>query len=642
MANRGDEADGRALPTSGEFCVYEMQGLEQLSHLRKQSSSQARRQQSVREAAAKAAWSRPRQRVASFLCSSRFEALVGVLIFCNFVLIVIETDLSAKCVDRGDSTKECVPPWLSGSNYAMLACYTLELVMRAYVDRERLFLTMWNIFDTVIVVSGYVDLAIEALQVQKLPGLQMLRVFRLTRLLRAARFLRIFPELNSLLRGFTSAMATMVWGFVSLVLLLLIWGIVAVELIQPASVAADLESERCRKAFSSVFEAIIILFQTLVAGDAWGECALPIINGAPGMLAVFMAMLVCVNLGFTNLVLSVIVERAAEAQRLDVQQQMLEQQRRKRDAERRLDEVCLQMDTNEDGVLSLDELIRAYTDNKEFRECLEVLDVDSQHLKDLFTLMDTDGSGDVSYDELVRYIHRADSFDMRRQMMFLKLQMQDVSRRIKDNLEMSVLPMVEMLRVLVGEKGYYASPRRCNCQTALPRDARPNEPPLPPPMLDEELAACRRDLERRLAELEQQLQATRSHQSPISSDLQKSAVGAGRSEDADAFPSHTWPASNGRYNKDMNGDLWEAAQTQWGVREGGLEEEEPPAPEQNPTSSPSAGLEQQRQHPASEVLNNLNWSDAGSKMSSKSSGCRSPLRLGVEQFVINGHEQSRI
>merc|ERR1711959_43308 len=104
-----------------------------------------------------------------------------------------------------------------------------------------------------------------------------------------------------MVHGFASAMMSMFWGFVMMVLLLTIWSILTVELLHPMNVDLDhTETAYCREAFSSVADCTLLFFQTVVAGDSWGLCVLPLVKEHPLSFAVFAGVLFTVQIGFTN------------------------------------------------------------------------------------------------------------------------------------------------------------------------------------------------------------------------------------------------------------------------------------------------------------------------------------------------------
>lgn len=359
-----------------------------------------------------------------------FEASIQIVILFNFVVVLMETELGAQCWQQ---TSSCVPIWIAVMNYLLLAIYTLEASARCYAYRWNALKNKWTVFDITIVVFGYIDLILtELVDSDLIPNANMLRVARVARLLRSARLLRFLPELHSMVRGFMHAMSAMLMGFVGILALLVFWAVIAVNFVHPVNMSLVHENsdEYCHRAFESMFRAIILLFQGLVAGDSWGRCAIPIVLEAPMTFIIFAGSLITIQLGFTNLILASIVERGAEARAADREAQASAKVARKRQAEAHLRDICEDLDTDEDGLLTLQELLQGYTDNEHFKSCMVMLDISQEEMTDFFSVMDADNSGEVSYEEFIAYIHRAGSNDVRNQLMYMEMQMNEMMKRL--------------------------------------------------------------------------------------------------------------------------------------------------------------------------------------------------------------------
>lgn len=63
----------------------------------------------------------------------------------------------------------------------------------------------------------------------------VLRLLRVARIFRVAKILRRFPVLMNFIGGFVGAMQAMFWGLVLILILLVMWSLMAVELIYPES-----------------------------------------------------------------------------------------------------------------------------------------------------------------------------------------------------------------------------------------------------------------------------------------------------------------------------------------------------------------------------------------------------------------------
>jgi len=362
----------------------------------------------------------PRHATAKSLIESTFaEYALALIIMTNLLIIIMEADHSGECESEGKGEKCPTVMLHSVMNYVFLVIYTLESFARLYVYGRSFCTDLWNPFDLVIVVAGYMDIILRSFvdeQDLDLNTLSILRLFRIARLARTIKIFRHMPELQAMIRGFKSAIGAMGYGFFFILFLLLMAGILAVELIHPINMECETDA-RCNDVFLSVIKAVLLFFQTLVAGDSWGLCALPIIKKNPLSMLLFASVLVIVQLGFTNLILSVIVEKAAEARQHDSSSHRRERQA----AIARLARIARQIDSSNNGTITEEEFREGMEKDSEFRQLLEVLDIGEDDVSSLFYLMDSDKSGDLSIEEFVRTIAKSSADDIRKQMMYLRL-----------------------------------------------------------------------------------------------------------------------------------------------------------------------------------------------------------------------------
>merc|ERR1712232_1554632 len=239
--------------------------------------------------------------------------------------MVLETDISAR------SSDDDVPSWIHGAIVTLLVAYGVELTVRLFVYQFLSFRSHWNIIDFCVIVVDLVFLVCESF-IGDLPNLSILRLLRLLRLARAFRVLILFPELHAMLRGLGGALKTIMWGSILLSLILVLCSIIAVQLLHPLNVnlAADGvydDCEQCPRAFESVFQSFLSLFEQMLLSDNWGDVALPIIKAYPLTLFFFGAVLVLTSFGVMNLILAGIVEKAQEAHEADLHELANEKER---------------------------------------------------------------------------------------------------------------------------------------------------------------------------------------------------------------------------------------------------------------------------------------------------------------------------
>lgn len=246
--------------------------------------------------------SRFRAALGKLLYSDQFEMAVGFLVLCNFVIIIIETDINAKT--------ESNPQWLQICNVVFISLYTIELLSRLYVERLQFPENSWNLFDFVIVVVGIAGELVQGAMDQ----VSVLRTVRLLRSLRLFRMLAVFPELAALIRDMVRCMCTLMWALFLLLIAITVWSIFAVELLNPMmgdvnadGVYEDTDCPWCEQAFSSVLKANLTLFQ-IVTGDGWSVLARPIIEHQAWTIIIFIGVIFTLCFGLLNVVIACMVE----------------------------------------------------------------------------------------------------------------------------------------------------------------------------------------------------------------------------------------------------------------------------------------------------------------------------------------------
>jgi len=237
----------------------------------------------------------------------------------------------------------------------------------------------------------------------------------------------VFPELSLLLQGFISAFSAMIWGIVLIGILILFFGILTVYLVHPLNVelygdgGIEPASDWCPEAFGSVLNATLTYFQTLVAGDSWGTCILPLVRVQPLLFIFFGFSLVCVQLGFTNLILAVVVDKAATERDADRVRVVEEKKDAQKHAIDRLSYLFRKMDKDESGELTVEELMTGYDSSSNVKNLFDFLDYDRDDVVKMFQLMDTDASGLLSHVEFITNLKKAEFRDWRPQSLMTLL-----------------------------------------------------------------------------------------------------------------------------------------------------------------------------------------------------------------------------
>mmetsp|Transcript_68952 Transcript_68952/g.202406 ORF Transcript_68952/g.202406 Transcript_68952/m.202406 type:complete len:513 (-) Transcript_68952:20-1558(-) len=385
----------------------------------------------ARDALEKETWSDLRQRLDRAFNSTHFDMALGVVIVANIACIIMETNGNAVCATM-ENNDSCKSEAIFLINMVFLGIYTLEASLRIFTYRcPRLLNDFPFMFDFLIVSLGYVDLILGlAASDADLPGFAVLRIFRIARLARAIRILRGIPELYAMVRSFFAAMSAMFWGFLIILMLLMMWAILAVEMIHPINIEIPKDDQWCDEAFSTVQWCMLIFFQTLVAGDSWGACAVDIVQEESLTFFIFAGALVSVKLGFTNLILAVICEKATSTRGEDQMEAIAEVEQHRRDAATDVFEMCKAIDRNGRGdeTITLRELQKAYSEMPEMRKSFELMVLDEPDIVDLFQILDK-GSGSVRCEEFAKCLTKISNTDVRTQISLLTMEVDDIRKR---------------------------------------------------------------------------------------------------------------------------------------------------------------------------------------------------------------------
>mmetsp|Transcript_47528 Transcript_47528/g.87136 ORF Transcript_47528/g.87136 Transcript_47528/m.87136 type:complete len:594 (+) Transcript_47528:50-1831(+) len=371
-----------------------------------------------------------RQRcLAHVLHSIPAQVLLGLLIFLNLCLVIWQTNLSVE--------KEDLPLWGLVLDKCVLLTFIVELILRIYIMRVTFFKEFLNLLDILVIV---IDVVLEVMSLAQmdntLSAASFLRVVRLARVTRAYRVMLMLPKLAGMVRDLAGAMEAVMWGCLLLFMVMTIWSILTVQLIHP--LVQDLTEEgvfdgcdRCKRAYSSVMNANLTYFQQIIAGDSWGLVTIPIMEAYPWTALLFVPVLITISLAIMNVILAVIVESAEETRREDLVERMKIKEKLFMSKSKRLVRVCASLDHDGSGDLTYEELIRGFSEQKELAMILHDMGIEEDDLATIFQIMDSDNSGTVDYKEFVHHIHKMRTADETTILNFIRHYVMEILRKVR-------------------------------------------------------------------------------------------------------------------------------------------------------------------------------------------------------------------
>lgn len=369
----------------------------------------------------KASW---RQKLfARILYSTGGDAMIACVAIANFIAIILNADSHA--AGKEDYLVVEIANWVC------FGMYFLELCMRAYVERWQLLRRAVNWLDILVVVVGLVEaiVSVGSGAADDESAKQVARCFRIARLLRICKvyaLVSLSPHLRKLVFGIMSCLPTLFYSVFLVFAFVTTWAIVAVEMIGPImdKVAETTntweECDRCPRSFRSVMGANLTFFQTIVAGDSWGLVAIPVIERFPWTGLIFIGALFSVVFGLLNLIIAVLVDTAAEARSKDMEVKAQRAQEAERKERRALEKIFKEIDKDENGTLSFQELASGAQNIPEFKHKLRALDINADDIGQLFVLCDEDGSGEIDVEEFVHTLQKISAGDSKTASMLVK------------------------------------------------------------------------------------------------------------------------------------------------------------------------------------------------------------------------------
>jgi voltage-gated sodium channel len=409
-------------------------------------------------------WARTRILLDKVLSSSLYDGLLAFMILSNMVLIVIQTDAEAA---GHTSTAQ----WTTLLDRVFSMIYFVEIAARIYVHRLDFFFNVRDVGDAVIVTTDMSVVIITASTgfANFILPLSLLRIFRLTKVLRAVGLLILFPELRMMVQGLLGAFKAIFWGVFMMAACLTIWGIVAVQIIHPLNKGLADQGvyegcERCPRAFSSVANSVVTFSQTLIAGDSWGEVAIPLIERHPATYVFFMLAWCSIMFAVANVILAIIIEQAIQARKEGEGMLAKVMEKKKLQATERFMRLCQELDSDKSGTLTFKELEEGMMLNEEFADLLIAMDIADDDLAIVFEVMDEDGSGDVDFEEFARQLHKMKDSDSHTLLIFIKHHVQSIKASVAQELQLlkdsHIDAVKDCIEVLVKEHLVSSQPQR--------------------------------------------------------------------------------------------------------------------------------------------------------------------------------------
>lgn len=353
---------------------------------------------------------------AFFVHWRKFDYLMGLVIFANAVCIGVELELELPCIDaeiKGRGIEQCEHRLVfSYLEKTFVSIYILELVLRFVAGARIAIKNKWVWFDIFLVCLGATSTFIlPAIKDASHPDLNLdqflvARMLRLARLARALRLIHSCKNLWKLVQGLLKSFSTMASVCTVLVVVIYIFACMGVELIRKdENMLGDaMIGDMVLYHFGTLPKTMLTLMQFYTM-DSIANVYFPLIDFKPTLAVYFGGVFVVVSISLMNMVTALIVNSALETARDDLEMEAEQM----RSTLHRIDPLIHQMfeelDKTGDGSITIKEVQEAVQNNGlQFPYEIRTR-IAEDKLVELFAVLDSDGSGELSADEFKEGIH---------------------------------------------------------------------------------------------------------------------------------------------------------------------------------------------------------------------------------------------
>lgn len=342
------------------------------------------------------------------------DAVATALVILNCMLLMVELELEGRAIGSKLGLTETMDltdflPLFQAIDRTFIVIFLLELVLRLVVDGWNFFKDFANAFDTILVVTGCVDLVVLG-PMMGTENAAMMRVVRTLKSLRALRLLRTFRfvrGLRLLVKACQCFLPSLCWAMVLLAVFMSIGALVLGNLLLDF-ISSDLENYEDRQwvwlHYGTAYRALYTLYEVTFAGN-WPTNVRPILNKVSHYYVIFFVFYITViSFAVIRVISAVFLKDTLDAAQNDAENLVVERLRKKDEYVAKLEAVFKAIDKAGDGMIT-EERLTDILSHPKVEAYFQTLDIDVQESANLFHIIDN-GDGEVTLEEFIDGIMR--------------------------------------------------------------------------------------------------------------------------------------------------------------------------------------------------------------------------------------------
>lgn len=321
-----------------------------------------------------------------------FDNVVAGLILLNGIIVGIQTDYMARHLLE-DPTE-----FFQVIEVVFCSIFTAELAARLTAHRWAFFTSTsrsWNIFELLIVILQLVELSMSMVAARFGFNFNFLRILRMVRVVRLARALRLIRELKTLVNSIAGSIKPLFWSCILLFMVAYVAGVAITQLVHSKKVLMVKRGEDAPDTLDKYWKTLVLatwtLVQAITGGVDWNEVCRPLIEHVGVEVGVlFTCYILFSTLAMLNVVTGVFIDSVMQHGR----------QEKEVCTRRHVQALFKSLDVNHEGEITWQEF-ENHLHTKEMKEFFKIVDVDLEHAKSLFELLDLEDTGALGVREFM-------------------------------------------------------------------------------------------------------------------------------------------------------------------------------------------------------------------------------------------------
>ena len=347
----------------------------------------------------------------SFVTGAPFHDSVAVLIVLNAIVIGFATNYELEEAfdtnfGRNPARSARAADIFGVINSVFTVMFCIELSLRMAALEFRFFFASdwkWNLLDLVLVMISVIETVLTNSSLQ-LSYIRVLRLFRVFRTLRVVREVPFFEKLRTMINAVANSVSSLLWALVLLFFTIYMFSCVflqgTTQYILNSSDGHDTHIEFLVLFFPNMHRTMLTLFMTITSGIGWWDVEEMLLDVGWVYGALFVLYIAVMILALLNIVTGIFLNDALEMAEMDRELQKNFELEKKAQVADELRAIFSSLDSDDSGKVSFDEF-EGFMGSADVSALFAVYGLDVADTVSFFDALDVDEDRQLGVEEFV-------------------------------------------------------------------------------------------------------------------------------------------------------------------------------------------------------------------------------------------------